>query len=82
MGKVIIEQFNPKTKCWNKLSEIDEMDYDENTPVVNRYDGPYRTKFIGCNLKTDNAIIAEEIVEAIDDDLDEDVTEEKSYSWE
>lgn len=43
MGKVIIEQFNPNSKCWNKLYEVDADNFDPNEPYkMDKYGGPYR----------------------------------------
>ena len=42
---LIIEQFNPRTQCWNKLFVIDEDDFDPNSTIkVNKYNGPYRCR--------------------------------------
>jgi len=48
MGTVIIEQFNPISKHWNKLYEVDQNDFDPDAPYkMNKYDGPYRTRVVG-----------------------------------
>jgi hypothetical protein len=82
MGKVIIEQFNPRSGYWNKLYEVDEAVYNVNDPITeNRYNGAYRTRFVDCNLETNDDIIEEEI-EEFDEEFVEEVKKEKIYSWE
>lgn len=82
MGKVIIEQFNPKSGYWNKLYEVDEAVYNADDPITeNKYDGAYRTRFVDCHFETVDADIEEEI-EEFDEDFVEEVKTEKIYSWE
>lgn len=48
MAIVIVEQFNPKTNCWNKLYEVDADKFDPKAPFgVNKYGGAYRTRTVG-----------------------------------
>lgn len=57
MAKVIIEQFNPVTKCWNKLYEVEEEEFNENEPYkMDRYGGPYRVKYPQSEKKLDKPI--------------------------
>ena len=52
MGTVVIEQFNPSTKCWNKLYEVDSDGFDPNAPIgVDKYGGPYRHRIIGEEVR-------------------------------
>lgn len=52
MSAVIVEQFNPETKCWNKLYEVDSEEFNENEPYkVNKYNGPYRTRVVEEEIK-------------------------------
>lgn len=51
MGTIIVEQFNPKTKCWNKLYEVDESKFNKNEPItVDKYGGQYRTRLVGVSV--------------------------------
>ena len=79
MGTVIIEQFNPKSGYWNKLYELNEADYDAEAPIPDKYGGPFRTRFVNCEVVED---ISEEEIEEYAEDFVEDVREEPSYSWE
>lgn len=48
MAKVIIEQFNNVSQCWNFLYEEDYDDFDSSEPYkMNKYNGPYRTRVVG-----------------------------------
>ena len=43
MGDILVQQFNPSSKCWNTLHKINSTEYDEDTFVpINKYNGPYR----------------------------------------
>jgi len=45
MGTITVEQFNPKSQCWNKLYEVDAEDFDQDAPfAMDRYGGPYRVR--------------------------------------
>ena len=82
MGKVIIEQFNPKSGNWNKLYEVDESVYNADDPITeNRYNGAYRTRFVDCHFGTTDEVIEEEI-EEFAEEFEDEVKEEKVYSWE
>ena len=51
MGTIIVEQFNPESKYWNKLYEVDEAGFDINAPIIiNKYNGPYRTRLVGSPI--------------------------------
>lgn len=82
MGKVIIEQFNPKSGYWNKLYEVDEAVYNEDDSITeNRYNGAYRTRFVDCHFGIKDEVIEEEIDEFAEEFVEE-VKEEKIFSWE
>ena len=69
MATVIIEQFNPKTKCWNKLYDIDANDFNPNDPIgVNKYNGPYRHRIVG---EVVSDIVEDEIIEDEIDEIEE-----------
>ena len=48
MRTIIVEQFNPRSQCWNKLYEVDSDEFDPEAPIaVDKYGGPYRTRSVG-----------------------------------
>ena len=48
MSVIIIQQFNPISKCWNTLHKIDSSNYNSDTFVpVDKYGGPYRILDLG-----------------------------------
>jgi hypothetical protein len=48
MGTIIVEQFNPANRYWNKLYEVDEALFDKDAPItVDKYGGQYRTRLVG-----------------------------------
>ena len=50
MAIVIVEQFNPVSRRWNTLYEIDESEFVVNGPFkMDRYGGPYRGR-IGSKI--------------------------------
>lgn len=52
MATVIVEQFNPRTNCWNKLYEVDADEFDSKAPFrVDKYGGAYRTRTVGEVVK-------------------------------
>ena len=47
MAKIIVEQFNSASGCWNYLYTVDSEDFNPNEPYkINKYNGPYRTRII------------------------------------
>ena len=82
MATVIIEQFNPATQCWNRISEVDYEEYDPKAPVKNKYNGPYRTRIVGIVEQPKQQIeevIPEEELEIEGEVLEE--TEKKEHSF-
>lgn len=47
MATAIIEQFSLKSKCWNKLYEMDACDFNPHDSVsTNKYNGAYRCRVV------------------------------------
>lgn len=80
MATVIVEQFNPIHGYWNKLYEVDSADFDPDAPItVNKYGGPYRTRFIGVQDAVPEFVedkLEEKIEVVFADELEEEEIEE------
>jgi len=83
MATVIIEQFNPKSGCWNKIAEVDRDEYDPAAPVENRYNGPYRTRVVGEEVSVEEFFgeAEDEIPEEILRETIKEVAEHSFFDW-
>ena len=60
---IIIQEFNPKTQCWNVTQRINENDYDADTFVpVKKYGGDVRILFPEKKVDFSIKDVVEEVV--------------------
>lgn len=89
MTKVYIEDFNPKSGCWNRIKVVDEADFDPSIIYTSKYGGLVRVRYevIGRGEITESEVQEETFEKdeesfSLTNEKSDDTVEENEESYE